>query len=74
MKTDYQCVLIEDVWHATQERANPPKFQVGTLAGAWTICCKWGQFNRGFEKMRPTCPECLKHCNIDEEKYPNTKK
>ena len=74
MKSDYQCILIGEVWHATQEQANPPKFLRGTQGGCWTICCKWAEFTRGYEQKRPICPECLRHCVIDEEKYPNTEK
>lgn len=61
--TDYQCTRVDDVWHATQEQALPPHIHSG---GAWTICCVWATFTRGFERRRPTCPECLLACVRDE--------
>jgi hypothetical protein len=67
---DYQCILIDEVWHATQEQSNPPVVTRGNLNdGCWTICCKWATFLRGYERRRPSCAECLKHCVFDEEKF-----
>lgn len=63
LKDDYQCVLIGEAWHMTQEQANPPKINVG---GAWTTCSTWAEFKRGFDKRRPTCKICLEACVYDE--------
>lgn len=60
---EYQCVRVDDVWHATQEQASPPPIHLG---GAWTICCVWATFTRGYERRRPTCPVCLRACERDE--------
>lgn len=69
LKDDYQCVMIGDVWHLVQEQSNPPTFQKGSDAGCYTMCCKWAQFNRGYDKKRPTCVECLEACVIDEKTH-----
>lgn len=60
---DYQCVRVGELWHLTQEQASPP---VVHRLGAWTSCCLWGEFRVGYERRRPTCPECLKHTERDE--------
>lgn len=60
---EYQCAKVDDVWHATQEQASPPAIHLG---GAWTICCVWAAFTRGYERRRPTCPVCLLACERDE--------
>jgi len=36
------------------------------MDGAWTTCCKWVEFKRGFDKRRPTCKTCLEACVYDE--------
>ena len=56
--TDFQCVLVGDVWHLTQEQATPPTL---LRDGAWTSCAVWATFKRGYERRRPDCPECLRH-------------
>jgi len=63
--SDYQCVLASDglTWHATQEQAAPPPI---TRGGAYTTCAVWCEFRRGYERRRPTCPECLRACEQDE--------
>lgn len=61
--TDYQCVLADDVWHATQEQAVAPPLNRG---GAYTICAVWTPFKAGYERRRPTCPECLHAVEKDE--------
>lgn len=55
---DFQCVLVGDVWHLTQEQALPPNV---LRDGAWTSCALWATFKRGFNRRRPDCPECLRH-------------
>jgi len=66
-KNDYQCILVLDVWHLTQEQANPPVLKRGgTMDGAFTTCGIWADFNRGFDKRRPTCKTCLEACVYDE--------
>lgn len=55
---DFQCVLVGEVWHLTQEQALPPNV---LRDGAWTSCAVWATFKRGFNRRRPDCPECLKH-------------
>lgn len=55
-KPAYQCVLVADQWHLTQEQASPPSIVVG---GAWTLCGPWAEFKRGFERRRPTCTVCM---------------
>lgn len=62
---DYQCVLVDDVWHATQEQASPPPVYRG---GAWTICSVWAEFKRGYDRRRPTCSECLRACVAHERR------
>lgn len=57
-KSDYQCVLVGDVWHLTQEQAVPPSV---LRDGAWTSCAVWAGFKRGYEHRRPNCPVCLEH-------------
>jgi hypothetical protein len=62
---DYQCVLVGDVWHLTQEQASPPPI---TRGGAYVLCplsC-WADFKRGYERRRPTCAQCLAACIADE--------
>lgn len=56
--TDFQCILVGDVWHLTQEQATPPNI---LSAGAWTSCAVWATLKRGYEQRRPDCPECLRH-------------
>lgn len=56
--TDYQCVLVGDVWHLTQEQAVAPNV---LRDGAWTSCAVWATFKRGFNRRRPDCPDCLNH-------------
>jgi hypothetical protein len=56
--TDYQCVLVGEVWHLTQEQAVPPSV---LRDGAWTSCAVWAGFKRGYNRRRPDCPECLRH-------------
>jgi len=64
--TDYQCSLTADgQWHATQEQAAPPAI---TRGGAFSTCSTWLDFKRGFERRRPTCPECLRACEQDEQR------
>ncbi len=64
--TDYQCSLTPDgLWHATQEQAAPPAI---TRGGAFSTCSTWLDFKRGFERRRPTCPECLRACEQDEQR------
>jgi hypothetical protein len=63
---DYQCVRVEDAWHATQEQASPPPIHAG---GAWTICSAWAPFTRGYERRRPDCAFCLRACEKDEGIY-----
>jgi len=46
-----------------QEQASPPSIHQG---GAWTICCIWATFVRGYERRRPTCTPCLRACEQDE--------
>jgi len=58
MDTVYQCVLVGEAWHLTQEQASPPAFLRG---GAYTSCTIWAEFKRGYDKRRPTCPTCLRH-------------
>jgi hypothetical protein len=65
MTQTYQCVRTSTGWCLTQEQANPPVIH---RLGAWTSCVKWGEFRAGFEKMRPTCPECVKHMTVWEKK------
>lgn len=55
---DYQCVKVGDLWHLTQEQAVPPPI---TRGGAYTSCAKWAEFKLGYERRRPTCPECAEH-------------
>jgi len=59
----YQCVMLAGVWHLTQEQATPPPM---LRMGAYTSCAKWAEFKLGYEKRRPTCPECLKHVTVWE--------
>jgi len=66
---DYQCVRLDETWHATQEQAAPPPIGAG---GAYTICSAWAAFARGFERRRPTCAYCLRACEIDEGIAPAT--
>ena len=66
---DYQCVRLDETWHATQEQAAPPPIGAG---GAYTICSAWAGFTRGFERRRPTCAYCLRACEIDEGIAPTT--
>jgi hypothetical protein len=61
----YQCVLVGEVWHLTQEQANPPNILRG---GAYTSCSVWADFKRGYDRRRPSCPECLRHAECDEER------
>lgn len=61
----YQCVLLGEVWHLTQEQANPPQI---LRQGAYTSCSVWADFKRGYERRRPTCPECLRHAEDHERK------
>lgn len=58
-KSDYQCILVGDVWHLTQEQAVPPMVAKGD--GAWTSCAVWATFKRGYNRRRPDCPVCLEH-------------
>jgi allantoicase len=61
----YQCVLsTSGEWHLTQEQMSPPPPLRGQ--GCFTSCAKWMQFDRGYERRRPTCPECLQHVTIYE--------
>jgi len=62
---DYQCVLVGETWHLTQEQASPPPIFRG---GAWTACCIWAEFKRGYEKRKPTCAECIEHVEVFEKK------
>jgi hypothetical protein len=56
----YQCILSPTgEWHLTQEQITPPAPLRGQ--GCFTSCSKWMQFERGYERRRPTCPECLRH-------------
>jgi hypothetical protein len=59
----YQCVRLGDQWHLTQEQASPPPIHRG---GAYTSCAKWAEFKLGYEKRRPTCPECVEHVVVWE--------
>lgn len=61
----YQCVLVGEVWHLTQEQANPPPILKG---GSYTSCSIWADFKRGYERRAPSCPECLRHAEKDEER------
>lgn len=54
----YQCVLVGELWHLTQEQANPPPV---LRMESWTSCAIWAVFKRGFERRLPTCPECMGH-------------
>jgi len=65
----YQCVKVGDVWHLTQEQATPPPILRG---GAYTSCSKWGDFKLGYERRRPTCPECLRHVAAHEKQQKGT--
>jgi hypothetical protein len=65
----YQCVLTPAGWCLTQEQANPPPI---LRMGAYTSCSKWAVFKLGYEKRRPTCPECMKHVAKDEQKQKGT--
>lgn len=58
----YQCVLVGDTWHMTQEQAEAPG---ANSQGAWTTCSIWAAFKRGYNRQLPDCPYCLKHANID---------
>lgn len=62
---DYQCVKVGELWHLTQEQATPPPI---TRMGAYTSCAKWAEFKLGYERRRPTCPECMKHVAVYEKK------
>lgn len=61
----YQCVLVGDVWHLTQENASPPP---ANAQGAWTTCSIWATFKRGYNRQLPDCPYCLKQVQIEEAK------
>lgn len=61
----YQCVLVNEVWHLTQEQASPPLIHRG---GAYTSCGFWAEFSRGLDRRRPTCPECIKHAEVFERR------
>jgi len=61
----YQCVLVGDVWHLTQEQAEPPG---ANSQGAWTSCSVWATFKRGYNRQLPDCPFCLKQVHIEEAK------
>lgn len=65
----YQCVKIGDVWHLTQEQATPP---LPARMAAYTSCAKWAEFKFGFEKRRPTCPECMSHVTVWEKRQKGT--
>lgn len=54
----YQCVMVGETWHLTQEQANPPPI---LRMESWTSCALWAVFKKGFEKRLPTCAECLRH-------------
>lgn len=60
-ETAFQCVLVGDLWHLTQEQANPPPI---LRVESWTSCAVWAVFKRGFERRQPTCPECLHHATV----------
>ena len=62
-KPSYQCVLVDDYWHLTQEQATPPSITAG---GAWTLCGPWAEFKRGFERRRPTCGRCAAAVSVHE--------
>jgi len=77
--TDYQCVLIGETWHLTQEQAIPPSV---LRDGAWTSCAVWANFvkqrsldtfpsrdKRGYNRRRPDCQECLQHVVQWEARY-----
>lgn len=61
----YQCVKIGELWHLTQEQANPPPI---LRMGAYTSCAKWAEFKLGYEKRRPTCAECEQHVAAAEKR------
>lgn len=65
----YQCVKLGELWHLTQEQASPPPV---LRMGAYTSCSKWAEFRAGFEKTRPTCPECMKHMMVWEKRQKGT--
>lgn len=65
----YQCVKIGDAWHLTQEQATPPP---PARLASYTSCGKWADFKFGYEKRRPTCPECAKHVATWERKQKGT--
>lgn len=65
----YQCVKVGELWHLTQEQATPPPKERG---GAYTSCSKWAEFKFGYEKRRPTCPECAQHVAVYEKKKRGT--
>lgn len=60
----YQCVKLGEAWHLTQEQATPPPI---LRMGAYTSCAKWAEFKLGYEKRRPTCPECMRHVEVWEK-------
>jgi hypothetical protein len=62
---DYQCVKLGELWHLTQEQAVPPPI---TRMAAYTSCAKWAEFKLGYERRRPTCPECMSHVAVYEKK------
>jgi hypothetical protein len=65
----YQCVKLGPDWCLTQEQASPPPIFRG---GAYTSCSKWAEFKFGYEKRRPTCPECVRHVEVWEKKQKGT--
>lgn len=65
----YQCVKVGEIWHLTQEQANPPPLLRG---GSYTSCSTWADFKLGYEKRRPTCPECMRHMSASERKEKGT--
>lgn len=62
---DYQLISAGGVWHLTQQQARPPKRD--ELA-CHTSCGKWAEMKDGFQRGRPTCPTCLEHVSVFEEK------
>jgi hypothetical protein len=65
----YQCVLTVRGWCLTQEQATPPPV---LRMGAYTSCSVWADFKLGYEKRRPTCPECARHVAAYERKQRGT--
>jgi len=69
-ETGYVCVLKDGEWHLTQEQANPPQPVRGS--GAFSSCCIWLPFTQGYDRRRPTCPECLRHVEVFEASLART--